>query len=107
MSPNNVEPDFEEILKTKAKFLALFYASWCPFSRKFLPIYQKCTSNSSVPCLRVMVDDREDLCEKYEINFYPTVLLFENGEIVKRLDGAPGEGLSEKQLKNLLASVRT
>ena len=67
-----------------------------------MPIYQKCTSNSPVPCVRVMVDDREELCDRYDINFYPTVLLFENGKVTKRLDGEPGEGLNEKQLKKLL-----
>jgi hypothetical protein len=49
-----------------------------------------------------MIDDKEDLCEKYSIQFYPTVLLFENGKVTKRLDAKPGEGLSERQLKNLL-----
>jgi thiol-disulfide isomerase/thioredoxin len=102
MSKNNVGQDFEETLKTKAKFVALFYASWCPFSRKFLPIYEKCTANNPNPCIRVMIDDMEDLCEKYSIQFYPTVLVFENGKVIKRLDAEPGAGLSEKQLKNLL-----
>ena len=51
-----------------------------------------------------MVDDREDLCEKYEINYYPTVLLFENGVVTRRLDGAPGEGLNENQLKKMLGT---
>ena len=106
MTQNNSEPDFEEALKTNPRFFALFYASWCPFSRKFLPIYEKCTLNSPTPCVRVMVDDREDLCEKYDINYYPTVLLFENGAVAKRLDGEPGEGLNEKQLKNLLGLVK-
>jgi hypothetical protein len=32
----------------------------------------------------------------------PTVLLFENGKVAKRLDGAPGAGLNEKQMKNLV-----
>jgi thiol-disulfide isomerase/thioredoxin len=102
MSQNNNEPDFEETLKTQKRFFALFYASWCPFSRRFLPIYQKCTQNSPVPCLRVMVDDKESLCDQYDINVFPTVLLFENGAVAKRLDGEPGEGLNEKQLKTLL-----
>jgi thioredoxin 1 len=102
VSKNDNQPDFEETLKTKKKMYALFYASWCQFSRKFLPIYEKCTVNSPTPCIRVMVDSREDLCEKYSIETYPTVLLFENGEISKRLDGEPGEGLDEKKLKKLL-----
>jgi thiol-disulfide isomerase/thioredoxin len=104
MGQNNDVTTFEEALKGQAKFFALFYASWCPFSRRFLPIYQKCTSNSPVPCLRVMVDDREDLCEEYSINYYPTVLFFENGKVTKRLDAEPGEGLNEKQLKTLLGA---
>ena len=93
---------FEFALKTNPRMYALFYASWCPFSRKFLPVFEKCTVNSPVPCIRVLIDDREDLCEKYSIEFFPTVLLFENGVVAKRLDGEPGQGLSEKQLKNLI-----
>ncbi len=102
MDQANVDSDFEEALKSNQKFFALFYASWCPFSRRFLPIYQRCTKGSPVPCIRIMIDDREDLCEKYDVNYYPTVLLFENGKVVKRLDAAPHEGLDEKQLKTLL-----
>jgi thiol-disulfide isomerase/thioredoxin len=98
----NVEDDFEQTLKNKNKLLALFYASWCPFSRKFLPIYEKCTKDSPLPCIRVLIDERDDLCEKYNIEYFPTVLLFENGNVSRRLDAEPGEGLSEKQLKQLL-----
>lgn len=98
------QTDFEDVLKSKQKFYALFYASWCPHSQKFLPIYQKCTLNAPVPCLRVMIDDREDLCDKYDINYYPTVLLFENGKVTRRLDPEPGGDLSEKQMRNMLNS---
>ena len=100
----NEEAVFEEKLKSKTKFVTLFYASWCPFSRRFLPIYQKCAVNIPFPCLSLMVDDQEDLCDKYDIDVYPTVLLFENGEVANRLDGKPGEGLSEKQLRKMLSS---
>jgi thioredoxin-like negative regulator of GroEL len=89
-------------LEANKQLLVLFYASWCPFSRRFLPIYEKCTANSKTPCLRVMIDDRDDICEKYSIAIFPTVLLFENGKVVTRLDGKPGEGLSETQLQKLL-----
>jgi thioredoxin 1 len=104
MNANNVEPNLDEVLKTKNRVYVLFYASWCPFSRKFLPIYEKYTQNSPTPCLRLMVDDRADLCDKYSIEVFPTVLFFENGKVSGRLDGEPGEGLNEKQLKSLLGS---
>ena len=35
----NNENDLDEILKTKESVIALFYASWCPFCKKFLPIF--------------------------------------------------------------------
>jgi thiol-disulfide isomerase/thioredoxin len=101
---NNPNLDFEEALKTQKKMFVLFYASWCFHSRKFLPIYQKCALNAPVPCLRVMIDDREDLCDKYDINYYPTVLLFEDGKVLRRLDPEPGGDLTEKQMRDLLNS---
>jgi hypothetical protein len=36
------------------------------------------------------------------VDVVPTVLLFEKGAVTKRLDGAPGAGLDEKQLKKLV-----
>lgn len=102
MSKIDVEYDLENVLKTKSKVFVLFYASWCPFSQRFLPIFEKCTRDNPARCLRVKIDDKAKLCEKYSVDVVPTVLLFEKGEVTKRLDGAPGAGLNEKQLKNLL-----
>jgi thioredoxin 1 len=99
---SNALVDLDEELKVNKAVFVLFYASWCPFSQKFLPVYEKCAKVSSDVCISVVVDDREDLCEKYSINVYPTVLFFENGAVSKRLDGSPGAGLAEAQLKKLL-----
>ena len=38
------------------------------------------------------------MADKYSVEVIPTVLFFENGAVVKRLDGILGVGLSEKQL---------
>ena len=40
-------------------------------------------------CMSVMVDDKPELCEKYSIDYYPTVLVFKKGEVHKRLDATP------------------
>jgi thioredoxin-like negative regulator of GroEL len=102
MSKVNVEYKSEDTVKSKKKAFVLFYASWCPFSQRFLPIFQKHTENSLQDCLRIKTDDKAKLCEKYSIDIVPTVLLFEQGTVTKRLDGELGEGLSEKQLRKLL-----
>lgn len=102
MSKLEVGYELENAVKGKPKVFVLFYASWCPFSQRFLPIFQK-VAESSRDCLRVITDDKASLCEKYSVDFVPTVLLFEKGNVTKRLDAEPGAGLNEAKLKKLLA----
>jgi thiol-disulfide isomerase/thioredoxin len=101
MSKIDVEYGLDEVLKSKDKAVVLFYASWCPFSQKFLPIFEKYSQNKAETCLRIKTDDKASLCDKYSIDVVPTVLVFEKGNVKKRLDGTPGVGLKEKQLEDL------
>jgi thioredoxin 1 len=102
MSKIHIEYDLEEALTSKCRVFVLFYASWCPFSQRFLPIFEKYSRENPENCLRVKTDDKAKLCEKYSVDVVPTVLLFEKGKVTKRLDGARGIGLEEKQLKRLV-----
>ena len=102
MSKIDVESELEETLKTKGRVFVLFYAPWCPFSRRFLPIFENYTKENPQNCLRINIDDKAKLCEKYAVDVVPTVLLFKKGKVAKRLDGAPGVGLDEKQLTKLV-----
>lgn len=91
---------FREI-ENKDKAFVLFYATWCPFSQRFLPVFEEYARGKPQECLSVIVDNRPDLCEEYAIEYYPTVLLFEKGKVHKRLDAEPGVGLTKKQLIEL------
>jgi thioredoxin 1 len=101
LSKIDVEYNIDHVLKSKKKAFVLFYASWCPFSQRFLPIFEKYSEGNKEACLQIKTDDKASLCEKYSIDVVPTVLLFEDGTVKKRLDGTPGVGLKEKQLKDL------
>jgi thiol-disulfide isomerase/thioredoxin len=99
-----VEENIDDVLRSKEKVFVLFYASWCPFSQMFLPIFEEYAKGNPHECISVVVDDKPDLCEKFSIDYYPTVLLFKKGEVYKRLDAAPGAGLTKKQLIELTAN---
>jgi len=86
------------------RLFVLFYASWCPYSRMFLPIFERFTKTHEGSCLRVQIDSEQELWEKYEIDVVPTVLFFCYGSVVARLDGVPGEGLTEVQLQEFAKS---
>jgi len=101
MSKIDVEYGLEDTLKSKDRAIVLFYASWCPFSQRFLPVFEKFSQDKTRACLRVVTDDKASLCDKYSVEVVPTVLVFEKGKVVKRLDGTPGVGLKEKQLADL------
>ena len=94
----------DDLLKSKEKAIVLFYATWCPHSQRFLPIFQEYAKDNPQQCISVIIDDKPDVCEKYAIEYYPTVLLFKKGEVEKRLDAIPGVGLTKKQLKDLAAT---
>ena len=98
------EKDVEAIFLTKAKAYVLFYASWCHFSQAFLPIFQEYARSNPKECISIVVDDKPDLCDKYAIEYYPTVVLFKKGKVHKRLDATPGAGLTKKQLVQLTSN---
>jgi thioredoxin len=97
------QQELDNALKANDNAIVLFYATWCPFCARFLPEFKKCAELSSRLFLLVE-DDQEIISEKYSINIFPTVLFFENGKVAKRLDGAAGVGLQEKQLEEFIES---
>jgi thioredoxin len=101
---SNVQTNLDDELKSKEKAVVLFYATWCPYSQRFLPIFQEYAKNNPQECVSIIIDDKPDLCEKYEIEYYPTVLMFKKGTVEKRLDATPGLGLTKIQLKELISS---
>jgi len=103
----NNEQELDNILRTKDSIFILFYAPWCPFSRQFLTVFEKCSKQTSKQCYRMMIDEYPDLYEKYQVQVYPTVLFFEQGKVSKRLDGIHGVGLSEHQFRALIRACES
>jgi thioredoxin 1 len=97
--------DLDAFVNTKPEVYVLFYASWCPYSQAFLPVFEKVSDENPDRCARAVVDDDERLWNKYSIRVVPTVLIFEQGQQTRRLDGIPGQGLNETQLRQFIATV--
>ena len=66
-----------------------------------MPIFEEYSKSNLKECTSVIVDEEPEVCEKYAIEYYPTVILFKKGKVHKRLDAKPGVGLNKKQLKDL------
>ena len=95
-----MKKDIQNKIQKKEKIMVLFSATWCPFSRSFLPIFKEYSKTNPNECLNVNSDESPEICKTYSVRYYPTVILFKNGKVQKRLDSKPGIGLSQKQLKD-------
>lgn len=102
MKDIKTQQQFQAALQENDRVCALFFASWCPFSRRFLPDFDAAASANADNFACVKVDDVDDLCDDYGINVFPSVIFFEKGKVMARLDGALGRGLSEGQLAGLI-----
>ena len=96
-----------EVKKSK-QVLVLFYSSWCPYCIRFVPVFD--SKIAELPFEKVMhvIIDNDDnpLWEIYAIGVVPTVILFEDGKVSKRLDGRFGSGLKEKQFETWLEQFK-
>jgi len=93
----------EEAIRNRDRLFVLFYASWCPFSMAFLPHYLD-HADQGDPCyVRILSNDPDAHVHRYGIEVYPTVLYFEKGALVRRLDGKHLAGLSRKSLEKFAA----
>jgi thioredoxin-like negative regulator of GroEL len=92
--------ELEAAIQSRDRLMVLFYASWCPFSQAFLPTYRNHAA-AGEPCyMRILADDGDPVATKYSIDVFPTVLYFEKGKVIKRLDGVYHRGLSKGQLED-------
>ena len=97
----NNNQDLIEILSATDRAIALFYASWCPFCVRFLPIFKRHAEKEGRRFV-IVQDDQENIADQYSVKVYPTLIYFENGAISKRLDGVLGVGLDEKQMAEFI-----
>jgi thiol-disulfide isomerase/thioredoxin len=90
--------DLDAELKKSKSVLALFYSSWCPFCLGFVPTFdRKVISLGIKNVVHVLLDDYDNpLWDEYDIPAVPTIVLFEEGKVCKRLDARLGRGLSEE-----------
>ena len=72
----------EEI--NKEKVLVDFYADWCGPCRAMGEVLENI---NDLDILKVNVDEYHDLAEKYGVMSIPTVILFSNGEEIKKQVG--------------------
>lgn len=78
---------FNEIIN-QDKILVDFYAEWCGPCKMLTPVLERL--GDSFEIVKVDVDKHFDLAKEYGIMSVPTLIIFENGKVVKQMIGFMG-----------------
>lgn len=96
-------PEFEESYN-KGVVLADFFSATCGPCKmlSFVLNDVEKTLGDKVTILKVNFDQNKELTEKFEVKGYPTIIIFKDGEEVKRLSGLQQKPALIKALEELL-----
>jgi thioredoxin 1 len=83
-----------------------FWAEWCGPCKTIAPILGELSTelDGKITIAKVNVDDNPDLAMRYNVMSIPTLLVFSNGEVSKRLVGAKGKSQLLQELDEFLVS---
>jgi len=81
-----------------------FWAEWCGPCKMIAPILGEIASEKAgqVTIAKLNVDDHGDIAQRYGVMSIPTLLVFKDGELVKRMVGAKGKGQLLQELEEFL-----
>jgi thioredoxin 1 len=85
------EKNFDETLTaTPGLVMVDFWAEWCGPCRAIAPVLEELAeaSEGRVTLMKVNVDENHGLAVRYAIRSIPTIVLFKDGAVVDRVDGA-------------------
>ena len=82
--------NFDSIVKGSSKpVLVDFWASWCGPCRMIAPVLEEVAAErADILVCKVNVDEEQELAISYGISSIPTLLVFQNGQVVNKSIGA-------------------
>jgi thioredoxin 1 len=85
-----------------------FWAEWCGPCKMIAPILSEIATEQTgkLTVAKLNVDEHPDLAMRYGVQSIPTLLVFDKGNLAKRVVGARGKGQLMQELEEFIPTSR-
>ncbi len=95
-----------EVIESDVPVLVDFWAPWCGPCRMVAPVLEEIASEKgeALKIVKLNTDENQQTAIAYEVLSIPTLILFKNGEIAKKVIGAYPKRKLEAELEPALTA---
>jgi thioredoxin 1 len=82
------DENFEQVIKSNGLVLVDFWAEWCGPCKKVSPILDEISEEHGILVGKLNIDENPVKPVEYSVSSIPTMVLFEDGVVIKTIIGA-------------------